>query len=145
MRLSSKTRHRPLARLGGVLLGAAALAVLASGCASPQTAGTRAASGMLVAPVVPPPGWILTQYEAPLDYKFANQGQGTVASARSGTSQASYLRIPFFGPWLSFAWDDASLREAQRSGALERADYVDYEVLSVLGIYTNVKFHTYGE
>ncbi len=157
MRPTTKTRHGPLARLGGLLLGAAALAVVTAGCAIPRgaTAGlspvspavtsAQATSGAWIAPVVPPPGWIFTQYQAPLDYRFANQGAGTTVGTRMGTSEASYLRIPLFSPYLSFAWDDASLREAQRSGALQQADYVDYEVLSVLGIYTNVKFHVYGE
>lgn len=117
-------------------LGAAALAAMAlgaSGCA------------IMRAPVVPPQGALFTQFKAPLQTHFANEGEGTRTgpSLRVGESETKYVFVPFF--WVTFAWGDASVDNALSRSGISTLHYADYEYTNILGIYAETKVIVYGE
>ncbi|CAN5449249.1 hypothetical protein BH09SUM1_BH09SUM1_06110 [soil metagenome] len=129
--LSSKTGKR-------ALLGVAALmlATVVSGCGG----------GYPKAPVVPPIGLIYTHVQAPLDTDFSGDKGGTdTTDLRMGQAEASYFYVPFTYGLLSFAWGDASIKTAAQDGHLSNVHFADYEEFNILGIYANMKTHTYGK
>lgn len=132
--------QQPLRHLaaGGAL---ALLVVLTSSCAGVW------GSSLPAAPVQPPPGFIFTNFQAPLDFEFTEKGVGTdTANMRMGESEAQFIYVPFIAPGLlRFGWGDASLDTAATNGRIDEIHYADYEVLSVLGIYTNTKIRAYGQ
>lgn len=120
-----KTRQLiTLCLLGGVLLAF-------MGCKSMPTV-----------PVRPPVGFLYTSMKAPLS---TNYHQTPVASKRVGEAQAKYLYIPFTYGLVSFSWGDVGLEEAKTMGGIKEVSYADYEVLSILGIYTEFTVYAYGE
>jgi hypothetical protein len=89
------------------------------------------------APVVPPPGLLFTQYRAPL----TPQVTGVPVAQKVGTHTCRYFAYSL----LSFAWDDAAIAAAAKEGGLSKVYYADYDVLNILGIYTQFTVHAYGE
>lgn len=98
------------------------------------------------APVVPPVGWLFTQYSAPMDIDYGRAEQVTtpVTQLRSGRSETQYVLIPIGGP-LSFGWGDASVDSAVRNGGFNRLHHADYEYMSILGLYQTFTTVAYGE
>jgi hypothetical protein len=97
------------------------------------------------APLVPPPGFIYTQYSAPLDIDLGeDQAPVNLEEMKSGISTAQYIYIPFTYGLLSFAWGDASLDTATKNGKISKVHIADYTVLNVLGIYQQVDFRANG-
>jgi len=114
----------------------AAAAMALSGCGG----------GFPTAPVVPPPGFIFTDYSAPMDIDFSDGGTPTRAvDTRLGTAESNFFYLPFTYGLISFAWGDASIEAAGLDGKLEKIHYADYEVLNILGIYANFKTNAHGE
>jgi hypothetical protein len=98
-----------------------ALALAGSGC----TTG-------IVAPVTPPAGGLFTMSSAPLDTNFS----ATPVGAKHGTAMVHYLQEPISGYRIPvLTWGDASVREAAKAARIQTIHYVDYQVLSVLGVY----------
>lgn len=114
--------------------------LLAVGCAHTPMDG-YGAGGYEVAPVMPPPGWIFQETQAPLSTDFNNtEGQ----PPRMGESRSRYLWIPFVG-FLSFAWmDQASVGNSMANGGLTQVDYADYQLFNVLGIYKEFTVIAHG-
>jgi len=125
------------AAVRGLLLPVVAVAALAlTGCGG----------GVPTAPLVPPPGFIYTDYKAPMDIDFSDQGQPTPAvDGRLGQAQANYFYVPFTYGLLSFAWGDASIESASRDGKIQKVHYADYESMNILGIYSQFKTNVHGE
>jgi hypothetical protein len=94
---------------------------------------------MVKAPVVPPGGLIFTNYKAPLTTNF----QSTPQSSRVATSEAMFLREPFFGT--TWAWGDASIQTAVRNSGMTTIHYADYEYLSVLGLFAKTTVRVHGD
>lgn len=94
--------------------------------------------GLIKAPVQPPPGLIFTKTKAPLSTDYS----ATPAGGKVGTASTIYFSIPiWFGRFLSFAWDDASIARAAAEGGITKVTYADYEfmnILGVVGIYTTI-------
>lgn len=91
------------------------------------------AAGCFKAPVVPPFGYVMTLYSAPIDVEY-----GTEIGTKTGKSEStSILGL--------FSWGDASVNAAARNGQLSRVDYVGYDMLNVLGIYQGWTTVVYGE
>ena len=90
----------------------------------------------------PPGGGIFTRVAAPVDTNFSE----TPLGSRVGTSMAHYLYVPLsaYIP-LSFAWGDASVKEAAADGQITTVHYVDYEVLSILGVYVQLTVKVSGD
>lgn len=130
-----RTLFRTASRAAAVAAGALCLA----GCAWAPS------FSMPTVPVQPPPGFLFTQYSAPLDHEFSNGGVGTPidANASVGEAKAQYLFIPLIG-FLSFAWGDASIDAAARNGMLREVHHADYDQLTILGIYTEFTTKAYG-
>jgi hypothetical protein len=125
-----------------VVFAALAALVVAgvTGCASPAAGLSRAAAGLHDAPVIPPPGSIVSIYKAPLQVDF-NDPSTPAVSPRSGMSETQYVRIPFL--YLSFAWGDGSLEKA--TAGMQKVHYADYELFNVLYIYQKLTVHASGE
>lgn len=145
-------RNRSVSRIVRGALLCSALVVVGGllGCASAaresRRAGFNLSGNPVHAPVEPPSGLIFTQYKAPLDFSFSKNGVGTpVSGNKSGTSEAQYLSIPFTYRLISFGWGDASIETAQKNAGLSEVSYADYQVLSVLGVYTSTKVTAHGK
>lgn len=95
---------------------------------------TAGLSGCLVAPVMPPPGLIFTEYKAPLDY----DQQASQVGTREGRSETiSILGLVALG--------DASIREAARDGGITTIHGADYEYFNVIGVYQRYNTIVYGD
>lgn len=87
-----------------------------------------------LAPVMPPPGMLFTDYKAPLDHNL----EGNPIGSRSGTSETmSILSLVALG--------DGSVAAAAQNGGLSRVHHADYEYFNVLGIYQRYRTVAYGE
>jgi hypothetical protein len=114
------------------LLAGLALLPLAAGCSWP----------LAKAPVVPPVGLVYEHIKAPLsvNYKDTQVNPGKVGS----------VKTRYFCGWplifnSSFAMDDASIEAAARQGGLDEVAYADYEMMNVLGVYSEFTVHAYGK
>ncbi|MBP5344205.1 MAG: hypothetical protein J6Y85_03945 [Alphaproteobacteria bacterium] len=100
--------------------------LLLQGCVSPPRA-----------PFVPSTGAIYTNIKAPLKINYDK----TKYSDLSGQASTVHIALYYF----SFAFGDASLKQALKDGLLEKADYVDYEWTSVLGMFGRLTVRAYGQ
>jgi hypothetical protein len=89
------------------VIGAVVLATMVAGCT--------------VAPVMPPRGIVFSDQKAPL---FAGRETGT----KEG--QAAAYCVLFL-----FAWGDASIEQAAKSGGITQIKHTDYRLFNVLGIF----------
>lgn len=120
------TRARACIRLLGFLI----LVLAATGCGV----------ALVKAPVVPPPGLLFSTYKAPLQVDLEN----TTLGSKYGKASTSYFHDPIL-TGMSFAWNDAAIAEAARNGDIEQIRHVDYELMSILGIYARFTVHAYGD
>lgn len=102
------------------------------------------ASGCLTAPVVPPPGILYTEYDAPLDFELGHDGVPTpVEGLKMGESQTRYLQL--IHPALSFGWESAAIEDAAKNGGISKVEFADYHYFSVLSLYQEVTVRAYGK
>ena len=109
-----------------ILTGLAAVGlvcVLLTGCA-----------GFAFAPVVPPVGMVYTSIKAPLDVDADNT---PIGSKKGEAGTISVLGLVAVG--------DASVRAAAEDGGITTITHLDYELLSVLGVFSSFKTIAYGE
>ena len=106
--------------LGIVVLGL--VCVTLTGCAG------------MVAPLVPPPAFVFTSITAPLDLDYDN----TPVPSKKGT--ASTINVLYL-----VAVGDASARAAAEDGGITTIQNADYELLSVLGVFSKYTTIVYGE
>jgi TRL-like protein family len=99
------------------------------------------ASGV-VAPVVPPYGSLFTMHAAPLDTNF----DATPIGSKQGTAMVHYFQEPISGYRIPIlTWGDASVQAAAAEARIQRIHYVDYRLLSVLGIYVQLTVQVSGD
>jgi hypothetical protein len=116
---------RTLARRTPLLLGG----LFASACMS------------FTAPVAPgQTAALFANFRAPLTTDFNNTPIGT----RQGSATTYYFYEPFVTDF-DIGWGNASIARAARRGGVTKVYYADYEYFSVLGIYTSVTVHAYGD
>jgi len=108
-----------------------ALAGLMCGCA-----GVR----MVNAPVVPPVGWLYSDYSAPMEVNY----QGSDLGTRKGSAKTQYILIPFPIAF-DIAWGDAAIQEAAEDGGITTVKGADYEFMQVIGLYAECTVHVYGD
>jgi len=77
------------------------------------------------APVIPPTGFLFTNYEAPLTTEFDETGVGGLKKGEASSMCVLWL----------FAFGDCSLQAAAEQGGLSSINYCDYAYLNVLGVY----------
>jgi hypothetical protein len=118
---------RAQARLAAALLAAG----VALGCAASPVG----------VPVAPPSGLLFSYQSAPLETNF----EATPLGSRQGEAQVHFLREPFFTNLPLVTWGDASIEAAAQEGGIQTVHYVDYEVLSVLGIYVQLTVEVSGD
>jgi len=92
-------------------------------------------------PVQPPRGRMIEDVKAPLSVHYHAT---PAAPAKTGRATYHYFWIPLNSN-MSLSWQSASIEDAARSGGLTEIEYADYEVLSVLGIYTQFTITAYGD
>ena len=91
-------------------------------------------AGFYVAPVVPPPGFVYTEYRAPVDIDAANS---PITGKRGTAYSENILGL--------VAWGDASVKAAADSAGIRKVEHIDYEVFNVLGVYSKFSVVVYGE
>ena len=91
-------------------------------------------AGGVWAPVIPPGAWVYTNTKAPLDVDVEN----TVIGKRHG--EASTMNVLGL-----VAWGDGSVRAAARDGNITKVQHLDYQQLSVLGVFSRYTTIVYGE
>ena len=104
----------------------AALAIICgfvSGCA-----------GLMIAPVIPPMGFVYSDVKAPLDVDYDNS---TVTGKRGTASSISILGLVAVG--------DASAKAAAESAGITRIEHADYEIMSVLWVFAKYTTIVYGQ
>ena len=121
-----------------LLLALAAICIAASGCAAGRQ-GTHCSMMRERTPVMPPAGFIVTAYKAPLTVDFNE----VPVKTQRGSVSSFYLRIPFTR--LDFAFSDVSLDAAAKKGGLSEASYADYRKIQILGIFGVFTVNAYGE
>jgi len=90
--------------------------------------------GLTMAPVVPPPGLLISSVSAPLDVDLDKTSLGTkVGKASTGC----ILGLVAFG--------DASTAAAARNGALTVINHADYKATNMLFIYSSYTTIVYGD
>ncbi len=89
-------------------------------------------------PVLPPPGFIFTNYKAPLTVDF----KGDELGSKKGSASTMYLHEPFLQT--SWAWGDVSIEAAAQNGGIKEVTYADYEVLAVLGLFGRFTIYAHG-
>lgn len=86
------------------------------------------------APVIPPTGFVYTNIKAPIDIDAASSPM----PMKSGMSQSmSILGLVALG--------DASLHSAAEQGGITAVEHVDYEFMTILGIYSRFRTVAYGQ
>lgn len=109
-------------------LALASLVVVFAGCVQYSAA------------VKPPFGAVYTHFQAPLDANF----DSTPVCEKQGKAQSRYIALPIY--WgLSVAFDDSMIAKAAENGGLKQVEYADYEIMNILGIYTEFTVHAYGK
>ena len=105
--------------------------LLASLCLAGGLLGLNAC---IVAPVVPPLGFIYSDLHAPLDVNYDK----TAINGKKGEAESmSILGLVAMG--------DASAAAAATNGGLKTINSADYEYHNILGIIQNYKTVVYGE
>lgn len=104
----------------------ALLAVLALACAG--------LTGCLRAPVIPPQGWIYSEFQAPLDIDYDK----TPVTGKMGKAESmSVLGLVALG--------DASAKAAATQGGISTIEHADYTYFNVLGIIQRYDTVVYGQ
>ncbi len=109
-----------------IILGLVVVAlacVLLTGCA-----------GFVQARVVPPLGFVYTEYKAPLDIDYGNT---PIRTKKGIASTQNVLGIVAFG--------DASVKAAAEDGGITTVDHVDYEFFNILGVFSKFTTIVYGQ
>jgi hypothetical protein len=89
----------------------------------------------------PPSGLLFSYQSAPLETDF----DATPVGSKKGEAEVHFLREPFFTSLPLATWGDASLAAAAQEGGIQTVHYVDYTVLSVLGIYVQLTVEVSGD
>ena len=91
-------------------------------------------AGWARTPVIPPVGFVYTGYKAPLDVDYDD----TKISSKKGTaSTINVLGLVGVG--------DCSARAAAEDGGITTVHNADYEMLSVLGVFSRFTTIVYGD
>lgn len=91
-------------------------------------------------PVRPPPGFIYARIKAPISIN----ANATQLGSKVGTSRTQMIRDIFI-TGQGIAWGDASVASAAKSAGITVVHHIDYEMMSVLGIYVEFTTIVYGD
>ncbi|MCP4004227.1 MAG: hypothetical protein GY725_08535 [bacterium] len=83
-------------------------------------------------------GFIFRRTVEPLSTDFARTPVHGCAPARSDVKQVRYR-------YLDFRWDGNGIGQVARQAGFDKAYYADFEVLSILGIWTQSWVIVYGD
>jgi hypothetical protein len=93
------------------------------------------AVGCYKTPVMPPQGWVFSQYKAPLSADL----QGVKADPAPKVGKAEVQNILGL-----VAVGDCSLEAAAKSENISTVQYADYEYFNVLGVYQRFTLFVHG-
>ncbi len=105
----------------GILCALAVFLASVTGCA-----------GFLTAPVVPPSGWVYSDFKAPLDVDYNE----TELGGKKGTAKT----MSILG---AVSTGDASIETAAKG--MKKVNHVDYHLFNVLGVYSEFTITAHGE
>ena len=111
------------------LFAVLALAPALAGCLGPK------------APVVPPIGLIYADYKAPVMTQYNGDGLGTKHGSATITNVTAW---PIHSA-LSVTVDGAAVKQAAKDGQITKLKGADYEFMHILGIYSRLTVHAYGD
>ena len=111
-----------------------AIALLSTACQTPGAGGFSV-------PVKPSVGVLFAHQLAPLQTDFDNTSFGK----KTGSAEVRYLRDSIITGLPLASWGSASIEDAARDGGITNVRHADYELLSVLGIYVELKTVVYGD
>ena len=94
-----------------------------------------ASVGCYSTPVMPPAGWIVSNYKAPLSAD--NQGVEAGGAKEGMATVECYLALVSIG--------DCSIEEAVKEEGITDISYVDYEYFNVLGVYQRFTVIVHGD
>ena len=103
-----------------------------SGCVSYQT------------PVMPPRGFLFSNYTAPLTVDFDNiDCSGSLIKA---SKSKTYYFWDFILTGMTFAWGEADIADVASEKGIEKVSFADHEFFSIFGIYATftINVHGYG-
>jgi hypothetical protein len=80
------------------------------------------------------------RYRAPITVDLHQ----TPVGSKHGESGSFYVQDPLI-TGLSFAFGNASAASAMQDGGITELHHLDYEVMSVLGVFVRFKLHAYGD
>lgn len=128
-------------------IAAVALALLIAGCIGPVRRGCGfGAVPTCSLPVVPSFGGLFAKYKAPLQTQMHG---GTRLGRKTGTAMVRSVRDPIFTQQALITWgetpQDAAIHTAAMNGGITTIRHVDYELLSVLSIYSELTVIVYGD
>ena len=89
--------------------------------------------GCYSTPIMPPTGWVYSEFKAPLDPNLEKTTLGKPGVALT----TSILGMVALG--------DCSIEAAAKNGNLKTINYADYEYYNILGIYQKFTVKVYGE
>ncbi len=92
------------------------------------------------APVRPPGGFLYERVKAPLSIN----ANATQLGSKVGTSRTQMIR-DFLITGQGIAWGEASVASAAKSAGITVVHHIDYEILSVLGVYVEFTTIVYGD
>jgi len=124
----------PIRIVSSALLFVAALAL--TGC----NYACMGASQVSTAPVVPPRGFLVSHFRAPL----VLPGDVDLRESKGGypDKRVIYVRIPLVSA--DFSVGRADIKNAVRQAGIKTFLYADYEYLSVAGYIKTLTVHAYG-
>lgn len=94
------------------------------------------------APIIPPPGVLYSEFNAPLILPDKGVDISGLDMVEIHTSHFqipyAYLRI------INLAWGEAALEEAARQGGFDDIVYADYKFTTILSVFSTFTVRAYG-
>ena len=92
-----------------------------------------------------PSGRIFQYSRGPMYFRTENfDGVATGPGQKVGIAEASNIVIPRTQDLASVGWGNLSMEKAAEQGGIKEIDFADYEILSILGVYTRARVIAYG-
>ena len=110
-------------RRGMLLLAVGAVAMMSLGCV-----------GFTLAPLMPPPAFVVTIHTAPLSTNF---DKSPVGARKGSATVTNILGIVSLG--------DCGINAAAKDGGVNSINYADYSIVNILGMFNTTTVTVYGD
>lgn len=99
------------------------------------------ASSRIEVPVRPPPALLFEFISAPAQTNFG----GTPVGKKSATGTLHYLQDPILTNLPIITWGEAGVEAIAADAGIEEVHFVDYGIVSVLGVYVELRVYVSGD